>query len=328
MGYQVRDVGGIAFFSKRGAVEGELQEIFVYRPVYRSVSYLVDLSGSVFRRDSFVTQRVISQESGSFFEGRDTGTNAFSMISKSDADVIVFRGTKAEIDKLRNLLINLDTPSGEILVKAVVYEVRSDARETNAVSLAIGLLKSINGIGVSLEGSPDSMNSIRIHSSNINAVWSALSSDSRFKLLSSPTVRIKSGGKARFIAGQEVPTLGSVSYPSAGQSVQSIDYKSSGVILEIQPDIREGVIELSVNQQISDFTATSTGVNNSPTLLKREIHTSVVVNSEEIIILGGLDKVTDSKSSDGLSFLPDFFKSSSNVNERTEIMMLLHVQRI
>jgi type II secretory pathway component GspD/PulD (secretin) len=72
-------------------------------------------------------------------------------------------------------------------------------------------------------------------------------------------LRIKSGGKARFMAGQEVPTLGSISYPSSGQSVQSVDYRSSGVILEIQPDIRENAIELNVNQQISDFTSTSTG---------------------------------------------------------------------
>ena len=205
---------------------------------------------------------------------------------------------------------------------------RNDTRETNAVSLAVGLLKSVNGVGIRINSIPDSENAIKIHTSSIDAVWSALSGDSRFKLVSSPTVRIRSGGNARFMAGQEVPTLGNVTYPTNGQSVQSIDYKSSGVILELKPEIRESITELNINQQISDFTTTTTGVNSSPTLLKRELRTSVLVNSDEVVILGGLEKVTDSKTNEGISFLPDFLRSKNNTNERTEIMMLLHVQRI
>jgi type II secretory pathway component GspD/PulD (secretin) len=63
-------------------------------------------------------------------------------------------------------------------------------------------------------------------------------------------------------------------------------------------------------------------------LLKRELNTSVVVDSGEVVILGGLEKTTNSNSSDGLSFLPDFFRSRNDINERTEIMMLLHVQKL
>ncbi|MDR1350621.1 MAG: hypothetical protein LBJ59_07600 [Zoogloeaceae bacterium] len=328
MNYQIMDVSGIAFFSKKKEGE-ELLTPFVYRPLYRSVSYLTDLTSTIFKRNNFTTQRSVQLPEGAVFNnGIDTGTNAFSMISKEDTDVLVFNGTLQDIEKLKKLLVELDRPISEVLVKAIVYEVRNDTVETNAVSLAIGLLKSVDGAGIRINSIPDAENSIKIHTSNIQAVWSALSGDSRFKLVSSPTVRIKSGGKARFMAGQDVPTLGSVSYPTSGQSVQSIDYKSSGVILELTPEIRESVIELNISQQISDFTSTSTGVNTSPTLLKRELKTSVIANDDEIIILGGLEKTTDSKMTEGISFLPAFLRSKNDTNERTEIMMLLHVKRI
>jgi type II secretory pathway component GspD/PulD (secretin) len=328
MGYKVTDSNGILFFSKRREGENNLVS-FVYRPVYRSVSYLTDLSGIFFNRDSFSVQRGVKLPDGAVFNsGMDTRTNAFSMIDKNDADVIVFNGTLQEIDKLKKLLSDLDKPIGEVVVKAVVYEVRNDLTKSNAISLAVGLLKSVNGVGVRISSNPDSENSIKITTPNLQSVWSAFSGDSRFKLVSSPTIRVKSGGKARFMAGQEVPTLGSVTYPSMGQSVQSIDYKSSGVILELTPEIRGSIVELDINQQISDFTSTSTGVNSSPTLLKRELKTSVIAGDDEIIILGGLERTSDSNVKEGLFFLPDFLRSRNDEKEQTEILMLLHVQRI
>ena len=50
-----------------------------------------------------------------------------------------------------------------------------------------------------------------------------------------------------FSVGQDVPLLGSVSYAYNGQAVQSVEYRSSGVIFNILPTGSEGGIALRID---------------------------------------------------------------------------------
>lgn len=83
-----------------------------------------------------------------------------------------------------------------------------------------------------------------------------------------------------------------------------------------------------MNQQLSNFAKTETGVNNSPTLIKREIATNVNLQDGDIIILGGLAENKDSKANTGFSFLPDVFKSKSDEKTKTDIMIALQVKKV
>jgi len=50
-----------------------------------------------------------------------------------------------------------------------------------------------------------------------------------------------------FSDGQDVPVLGALSFPQgAGQAVQSAEYRSSGVIFDIRPTVRDVIIELNI----------------------------------------------------------------------------------
>ena len=113
--------------------------------------------------------------------------------------------------------------------------------------------------------------------------------------------------------------LGALSFPQgSGQAVQSVEYRSSGVIFDIRPTVREAVVELAISQQLSDFVKTTTGVNNSPTLPKRELKTTVGVQDGDVIVLGGLVENKTTRSKDGLSFLPRFLDTSSAEDSASE----------
>ena len=256
----------------------------------------------------------------------DSGMSAYSQIDRGSLDVLVFFGESKDIEKLKSLVVQLDMPSSELMVKAMVYEVQTNQREGSALTLAAAVLGG--KIGISIDGGASLTDSIKIKFNNFEAIYSALSGDERFKLLSSPTMRVQSGNMARFVAGSEVPVLGSVSYQQNGSAVQSVDYKSSGVILDLRPHIREDVTDLQIFQQISSFIPTQTGVNDSPTLLKREIQTLVTARSDEMIVLGGLEESKKTDSESGLSFLPKFLRASSSDDTKTEIMVILNVQKI
>jgi hypothetical protein len=93
-------------------------------------------------------------------------------------------------------------------------------------------------------------------------------------------------------------------------------------------DVRTAAEWIGTPPVLSSFTQTSTGVNGSPTLLKRELSTSVSVGDDEIVFLGGLDETSDSDSREGLFFMPSFLCGSRHENDRMEIILMLHVQRL
>lgn len=65
-----------------------------------------------------------------------------------------------------------------------------------------------------------------------------------------------------------------------------------GVIFDIRPIVKEGIIDLDITQQLSNFVKATTGMNNSLTLTKRELKAKVGVQTvvdqicEEMIELG------------------------------------------
>lgn len=354
-GFDVMTVGGVTYIRKRAEGFSEDAELFVYRPLHRSAQYLLELSQSLFKQGAFVASRnnqspFTMGQIGNMGQGVPVvggnglgvpvlgglpGAGVFDQgLNRSlqtEPDTIVFRGTAKEIGRLKSLYGQLDTSPGELLVKAVVFEVQTAKKEASAVDLVFSILKG--KLGVSLDASAAaSAGSATVKFSalgvDLSAVWDALSTDDRFKVLTSPRMRVKSGASARFSVGNETPILGSVSYDSNGRPIQSVEYRPSGVIFELKPMVREAGSDCKVTQQISQFVATSNGVNSSPTLIKRELTTEVTIADGQIILLGGLDDEKTTGNESGLPFLPGFLRSSRSQNVKTEVVLMLQAERI
>jgi type II secretory pathway component GspD/PulD (secretin) len=215
------------------------------------------------------------------------------------------------------------------MVKAVVYEVRHDQREGSAIDLAASILSGHFGMGFTAGVVDGSGFSFRFNEgkNSLSAIYSALSSDERFKIVSSPRVRVRSGATARLSVGDDVPILGSVSYDGNDRPIQSVEYKTSGVIFEISPRVREAAVDLRVNQQISSFVNTTTGVDASPTLTKRELTTELSLSNDEVVVIGGLESNSETDGNRGLSFFPDWLRSDQTDRTTSEILLMLHVYR-
>jgi type II secretory pathway component GspD/PulD (secretin) len=223
------------------------------------------------------------------------------------------------------LLSQVDVPSGELVVRAVVYEVRRTTSDASAVSIAAQLLNG--AIGVSYGPAPLG-NSLSVAVGGFKAVVSALASDARFKAVSAPTLRVQSGEAARFTVGDETPVLGNASFTQSGTAVQSVEYRPSGVIFELKPIVRDEIVQLDVRQQLSNFAVTTSGVNNSPTLLKREPHTVLGVKMGETIVIGGLEDSRSSADRQGIAFLPRWTDSTGSSEDKTEVLLVLDVQNV
>ncbi len=330
LGFELVNKYGIDYiFLKKAQDKAEEDFVpFVYKPKHRQTSYLNNLLSALFKVGTFTANRGIrsaSQTKSDKSQGNmQAGANAFI---DTDADTLIFLGPNDEVEKLKKVLPLVDTPAGEVNVKAVIYEVTNSSNEGSAFTLAANILSRRLGVTFGEPGMVQ--NTAFIRAGSLEAVFSMLSGDSRFKALSTPHLRIKNGATGRLTVGQDVPTLGAIQYQAnSTQSVQSVEYRQSGVILDLVPSIRESEIELKIDQQISDFAKTETGVNNSPTLTKRQLSTTVSAASGDILILGGLTQDRDTNTRSGLPFIPSFFHSTSGSKVNTEVLLLLEIVKI
>lgn len=338
LGLEVVRRNGVDFVGRKKEAEQKRAELepYVYRPRFRDGSYLVELLGPLFS-GSFTSKRTVRGSlvgSGADATGTTGGNNrtvpAGSAAATVDrqTDVLVFNGTAVEIGRLKKILPQVDTAPGDVLVRGALYEVQTSKSDGSAFSLAVNVLggKFAFGTGGNL-GPNDTFASIK--TGNIDAVLAVLATDSRFKAVSKPMLRVTSEGSGRFTVGQDVPVLGAVTYPGNGAApVQSVSYQSSGVIYDVRPVLHDVGIELGVMQQISNFVATDTGVSGSPTLIKRELRSDLNLTDGEIVVMGGLTDSKDTGSSSGPSFLPSFMRGRSSQQTNTEILLVLQVTKL
>ncbi|QOY94739.1 hypothetical protein IM543_02150 [Massilia sp. UMI-21] len=228
---------------------------------------------------------------------------------------------------LKKLLSQVDTAVGDVLVRGVLYEVQTTNNDGSAFSLALNLLGGKLGLSFGSIGNSNTSH-ISFRSTTIDAVLSSLSTDSRFTVKSTPTLRVQSGQSGRFTVGEDVPVLGAESYPSSGAAVQSVEYRSSGLIFELLPVVHENSVDLQVLQQMSSFVSTNTGVNNSPTLIKRELKTSLSVADGELVVIGGLteDKAATVRTSPG--WLPKLSLNKTRDKNKTEMVLVLQLNKL
>jgi general secretion pathway protein D len=285
-------------------------EVGVYRPLYRDPAYLSDVLRSVFPELRFGSRQESQKEDSRVAAG-------------PVSDTLVYAGSAREVAAAAKLIAQIDTATAQLSIKATVYEVSTGHANQSALSVALNLIggKVLGGL---LSGAPALDTFARLRTKNVDAVVSALSTDNRFKVVTSPSVRTRSGAEAVLTSGSQVPVLGAVSYQGDNSTpVQSVEYRDSGVILKVRPTVRRSTIDIDVSQELSNFVRTDTGVNTSPTLIKRALSNQLSLSSGDVVVLGGLTEDRDTAARSGI--FKGFLGSRSKETTRTEILLVLQV---
>ena len=192
-----------------------IKHSFVYNPVHRDTEYLAQ-----------------------FLQGE-------GQVSASGDKLVYYYGTAEDIARIKSVLKSVDTPSREVVVTGYVFEVQDIAKEGRGINLLAKLLSGKLGIDIGYKQNYE--NFITVNAGNLDAMIELFRTDERFQVVSSPTLRVKSGSKGNFSVGSDVPVLSNVTYQD-GRPIQSIEYRSSGVIFDIQPTIKSNAIDLKINQ--------------------------------------------------------------------------------
>jgi general secretion pathway protein D len=177
------------------------------------------------------------------------------------------------------------------------------------------------------------------------AILNALASENRVNIVSNPHVMTSENKKAvinvstsvPIVTGQQTSTV-SVPGTTAGSTNtsittggvnQTVEYRDAGVVLTVTPRIGDrGTVALDVKQEVNSV-GNAVPPTNSPSFIKREAETSVVLLNNQTLVLGGLiqDRVTNDdrgipwfKNIPVLGFLFGFKEKRI---EKTELVLLI-----
>jgi general secretion pathway protein D len=168
---------------------------------------------------------------------------------------------------------------------------------------------------------------------NQNVVLNLLRAVSKVTVISSPQLLVLDHQTAGLEVGAQVPivTQTAQSVVTTGAPlVNSIDYRNTGVILQVTPRVNSsGLVTLDIDQEVSDVAPTTSSTIDSPTINDRHIISSVVVKDGETIALGGLISENRNDSKTGIPVLGDIpwvgplFRSTDRSVGRTELLVML-----
>jgi general secretion pathway protein D len=172
----------------------------------------------------------------------------------------------------------------------------------------------------------------------------ALARESKVKVLSRPHILTADNQEARILVGQEVPIITSQSDTdvtgAGGQTrfLQNVQYRDTGVVVNVTPQVNsEGLVNMLVSQEVSEVAGPLDSVQGitSPTFTTREAETTVVVQSGETVVIGGIISETKNNSRGGVPYLMNIpgigqlFRTQSDSQRRTSLIILItpHVVR-
>lgn len=160
----------------------------------------------------------------------------------------------------------------------------------------------------------------------LSATLSALVTQSKAKVLSSPKVVTLNGQEAKIEATDDIPF--NTQTISNGTVSNAITMINAGIKLNVTPTINaENRITLIVKPEASfpDYTRSDT----TPTIRKRQAQTTVVVKDGDTLVIGGLISDDDQKTVAKIPLLGDipiigiFFRQTHTSKRRNELLVFV-----
>lgn len=158
----------------------------------------------------------------------------------------------------------------------------------------------------------------------LDLVLTLLQAKGNAKILARPKLLTLSGAKASFSAGGEIP------YSTVGTNGQTnVEWKKYGVNLDMLPTVNAaGEVDVDLRAEVSEVDFTHL-VQGNPAIRTRWASTTLHVQPDTTVVIGGLVQDKDQMVSQGLPLWQDLpvigylFKSTRMITEESELVIFV-----
>ncbi|UNU89403.1 GspD family T2SS secretin variant ExeD [Aeromonas dhakensis] len=288
--------------------------------------------------------------------GASIGGGKLAISADETTNALVITAQPDVMSELEQVVAKLDIRRAQVLVEAIIVEIadgdglnlgvqwantNGGGTQFTDTNLPIGSV-AIAAKDYKDNGNTDALSKLAggfdgmaagFYKGNWAALVTALSTNTKNDILSTPSIVTMDNKEASFNVGQEVPVQsGSQSSTTSDQVFNTIERKTVGTKLVVTPQINEGdSVLLNIEQEVSSVAQTqATGTATlGPTFDTRTIKNAVLVKSGETVVLGGLmDEKTQEKVSKvpllgDIPVLGYLFRSTSNTTSKRNLMVFI-----
>jgi general secretion pathway protein D len=242
----------------------------------------------------------------------------------------------AQFERIKNVLQEIDSVPNQVLLEAVIAEVSLDDDLKFGVRWFLGQNNNNAGFSDAANGAVSKVFpgfSYFMKANDIAFSLNAISSVTNVRVLSAPSMVVLDNKQAILQVGDQVPIVTQSSQGVAGGGapvISNVELKDTGVILKITPRVNDsGVVTLDIEQEVSSVVKTTTSGIDSPTIRQRKMKTSVVVNDNEALALGGLIQEKENTTKSKVPVFGDIpvlgaaFRQKNDAVSRTELIMFI-----
>jgi general secretion pathway protein D len=225
-----------------------------------------------------------------------------TVVADTEANALVFTTSQRNFDRIRAVVGELDRPRRQVFIECLIAEVRLtdkgelgvqwDALFTNDILNEKDGTQSV-GTDFGLGSLNDGMR-YTTDSGKLTGFLRALQTDGRLNILSSPKILCLENQDAEISVGQEVPFVTNSRITQNGDTVNTIQYRDVGIILQVTPQVNEdGHVRMVIHPEVSSIAPASESVLisegvRSPTFNRNFADTTIVVGDSETAVIGGL----------------------------------------
>ena len=283
-----------------------------------------------------------------------------------ETNSLIISSEETNLDLIKNLVSKLDIRRAQVLVEAIIVELSETAARNLGVetvfagaqdgNIPIGITRFQNGANPDLlsiagsaieQGNNATLSNLAttslLNSSGLVSgfgdlsggdtfagIISAVADDQNSDILSTHTIIAMDNEPAHLVIGQEIPiTTGESLGSSNANPFRTTSRQEVGIKLSITPQINEGnSVILEIKQEVSGIVGPLTGTADLITN-KRSIETTVLVDNNQMIVLGGLneDDLQESTSRvpilGSIPLLGKLFSSSAESRVQRNLMVFL-----
>ena len=265
---------------------------------------------------------ILNSISGSFISDIEGQKTVITHHEKTNA--LIISSAEENLNSIRNIIAKLDIRRAQVLVEAIVVDLSETAARRLGVeaiysgndedSIPVGITR-FSGSGADLlaiAGAADDEQDVTLTTTAISSllntqglvagfgdltkgddnfvgILNAIADDTDSNILSTPSILAMDNEPARLFIGQEIPiTTGESLGTNNSNPFRTTSRQEVGIELEITPQINEGAsVILTIKQGVSGIAGVAQSGLDIITN-KREIETTVLVDNNQIIVLGGL----------------------------------------
>lgn len=303
-----------------------------------------------------------SSENGQVIDTTQSADSGVDIRADESTNSLIITAPPQTMRNLKQVIAKLDIRRSQVLVEAIIAEVSANDVKNLGVqwyaaggsgTIPIGLI-DFNNTGSSILGLAASYYSQKnnkafpvgstgrptavaggatfgLGNNKAGVLINALNSLNDSNILSTPSLLVMDNEEAEFLVGENIPFVtGSYTTNTNGSSnpFQTVERQDVGVKLNIKPQISEGnTIALDIYQEVSNVIRLD--AQQGPTTGKRALKTTVLVEDDQVLVLGGLidNQVTDNTQKvpllGNIPVVGNLFKSTSKSSRKRNLMIFI-----